>query len=71
MIHHGKKDKQIERERGEREARKREIEQEKETQVLEPNTGRENHQSKKETYSWDNAKSDRPQTEWPIVIEIN
>ena len=38
-----KRDKQIERERGEREARKREIEQEKENQVPAPNTGRENH----------------------------
>ena len=57
MIHHGKKDKQIERERGERKARKREIEQEKETQVPAPNIGRDNHQSKKETCGWDNEKS--------------
>ena len=71
MINHGKRDKQIEWEWGEREARKREIEKEKETQVPAPNTGRENHQSNKETYGWDNAKSDRPQTEWSIVIEIN
>ena len=36
MIHHGKRDKQIKQERAEREARKREIEQEKETQVHAP-----------------------------------
>ena len=57
MINHGKRDKQIEWERGEREAKKREIEKEKETQVPASNTGRENHQSKKETCGWDNAKS--------------
>ena len=57
MIHHGKRDKQIERERGQREARKGEIEKEKESQVPASNTRRENHQSKKETCGWDNAKS--------------
>jgi len=36
LIHHGKRDKQIKQERAEREARKREIEQEKETQVHAP-----------------------------------